>query len=228
MTNEFKFSQQETDILKNFCTINPQIIIQPNRLQVKNSATTIIAIHDLVAPYDIDTSFGIYDMPNLLSVLSVYKSPSITLSEDAIRLLIKEGKCSNNYKTHAKELIDAVPDARKKFATLDITLDFVFPQEKLVMLKKMADLQKSAFIFFESIEGAIRVTVGDELESSDNTWEVILVDNIVINELSKVVKTNVADLKLIMCDYHVQIAEYGMSKWESSVGVEYYIGLNRG
>ena len=228
--NIFKINQEEINVLGNFATINQMMIIKPDQFGVKSNSNSVVAVYKLKSEYELEQQIGIIDVSNFLSVLSVYKDPTITYHIDKNRMTIKEGRCINNYGAHALELIESVPNVELKCEGLDWQLAFTFSQEKLVMLRKMSILQKSTYVFFETVEDTIRITVGNELGASDNIWEVTLSkdnDGIKENSLPAAVKINVVDLKLMASEYQVSISNKGISRWiATDGGPTYYIALD--
>jgi hypothetical protein len=49
--------------------------------------------------------------------------------------------------------------------------------------------------------------------------------DITTNNLPAVVKMNTEIFKIMLSDYRVQIASIGVSKWSSSLGVDYYLSI---
>lgn len=222
----FSFTEEETQVLKNFATINPSMLIQPTGIKVINAIQSCVGLYEFKTPYEFE-EFGIYEVPELLAILSAYKTPEIKVSEKY--LTISEGSSKVRFFTTAKDLIPPVRDAKKKMNSLEPVMDFVFPQEKLVMLRKMASLIKAEFVFFETTEdGKIRVTAGDALESSNNTWDVVLDTDITVNKADKPLRCKESELRIINSDYKVKLAQVGkagISYWQSAMGAEYFVAL---
>jgi hypothetical protein len=103
-------------------------------------------------------------------------------------------------------------------------LIFTLPSEHLNMLLKMSSLMKSEWMFFETIDSGIRITVGEALESSSHTWDVKIESDIKTNTLTKPVKCNMREFHVMASDYQVHISSKGMSYWKNALGVEYFIG----
>lgn len=221
------------NLLKNFSVINPSVLIKSTETVVRNNSKSCIGIYrykDELPLGDV-TEIGLYDTGDFLSIYSAYKQPEFEVNEKYIT--ISEGKSKVKYFTTAKSMIPEVPFDEKtgkykiegKFAKVTPEADFVIPQEKINILMKMATLLRSEYLFFESVDGVIRITVANELESSDNTWEMTIEDDIKKSELPFPVRIVLAEFKVIPADYRVEIASDGITKWSSNVGVDYYIGL---
>lgn len=232
MTTPFKMPEKIVSILKNFSQLNPSLVISPDKVEVISTHKSAIGTYTFDEPLPMEDVMGLYDTSEFLSILSIYKTPDLTVSEK--KVIISEGSSKVSYFLTAASLLPKVlvqnkynaDDIRKRINSLECEIDFVLPAEKLNMLLKMSSLLKSESIFFESVEGGIiRITVGDQLESSNNTWEIDITTDVNASTLEGALKLNVSDLRLIPSDYKVKISSKGMSSFVSSLGVEYFIGV---
>lgn len=227
-------AQETINVLKNFSAINQSVLIKTTDAVVRNNSKSCIAIYRFNDELDLggESEIGLYDTADFLGIYSAYKTPEIEATDKFIT--ISEGKSKVKYFTTASTHIPSVPyDAKTgkyniegKFEMVECEMDFVIPQEKINILLKMATLLRSEFLFFESVDGVVRITVADELESSNNTWEMTLEDDITKSELTTPVKMNLQEFKILPSDYQVKISSAGISFWKSNLGVDYYIGLS--
>lgn len=221
-------------VLKNFASINQSVLIKTTDAVVRNNSKSCIAIYRFKEPLDLNgvLELGIYDTGDFLGIMSAYKNPEIETNDKFVT--ISEGKSKVKYFTTAADMVPSVPydcengkyNIEKKFASVACELEFIIPQEKINILLKMATLLRSEFLFFESVDGAVRITVADELESSNNTWEMTLEENIIQSQLASPVKMNLQEFKILPSDYTVKLSSVGISFWKSNLGVDYYIGLS--
>lgn len=231
MSTSFKMPEKIVSVLKNFSQLNPSLVISPDKVEVISTHKSAIGTYTFDEPLPMEDVMGLYDTSEFLSILSIYKTPDLTVSEK--KVIISEGSSKVIYFTTASSLLPKVlvqnkynaDDIRTRINSLECEIDFVLPAEKLNMLLKMSSLLKSESIFFESVDGIIRITVGDQLESSNNTWEIDITTDVNASTLEGALKLNVSDLRLIPSDYKVKISSKGMSSFVSSLGVEYFIGV---
>lgn len=216
-----KFTDYEIKVLQNFAGINPSIIVEPDKLQVKNIANSVIGVYPFDSPHDFEM-FGIYETQDFLSVMSVLDKPEFEVHDKYLTI-----KGSNNdkvrYFTTALDLIQKVPKIEDKFKTIDCELQFSLPADKLAIINKMISILKAKFIFFETIDKKIRITVGDDLDSSLNNYEIDIEDNIKSNCLPSATQINVLDFKILPGDYDVKISTKKITKWTNYNNVSYYI-----
>lgn len=217
----FMYSDSEINVLKSFSQINASMILNPGEFSVINNSKSVIGEYKFEKEYDYE-SFGIYEASEFLTALGAMDKPVIEV--DAKSLTIIDGEAKLKYFTTAKDLLPAVPDVGKKFATLDCELDFTISADKLAFLLKMATILKSKYLFFETEKKKIRITAGDELtNSSSNNYAVDISEGIKANKLDGAIKIVLADFKIMPGAYEVKLSSK-ISRWTGTNGVVYYIG----
>lgn len=220
MSQQFMFSTSELKILGNFGSINQSIVINPDKIEVINVGSSVIAKYPYDNAYDFE-AFGIYEISDFLGILNVLSKPNIEVKDSYLNII-----GSNNdkvrYFTTAKELIPKVPSIEEKFSKMNCELQFALPADKLAYIMKMASILKAKFIFFETVNDKILVTVGDDLDSSANNYELFIEDGITNNKLDKPVKISIEDFKILAGEYEVKISKK-ISCWTNLNNVVYYI-----
>lgn len=235
---KFKFKPEELAILKNFATINPSMVIAPHGLYSRTPAGNLVGIHRFSEPYNFER-FGIYEIPAFLSIINAFKGEvEIEVKDKFVEIGDEKSKVRfsttvielSQYLQMVKgEVIDPyVPELGKyrienNFEKVECQLEFVLTQEHLTMLMKMSSLINNAtYIFFETIGENIKLTVGEKLESSFDTWQLTINEGITTNKLTNPLAIKISSLKVIPTEYKLKISSAGISKWESEF-VDYYI-----
>ena len=218
----FSFSDVEVAVLKNFAAVNPSMVISPTGLSVINTAKSVVGFYDFNKPYSFE-EFGVYEVPEFLSVLGALDNPVVEVNEKY--LIVKSGDQKTRYFTTAKDLLPKVPSVAAKFDKVECELDFTLTADKLAALFKMAPIIKADWLFLESDGKKIRLTVGKELNTSSNTFDVTITSDIKANDLKSPIKVPLSDLKVLPGGYDVKISSAGISRWSSDVGPVYYIGV---
>jgi hypothetical protein len=228
----FTLPEKTVQVLKNFSQLNPSMILQSDRLEVISTHKSTIGRYVFDEPLDFSDEIGIYDSSEFLGILSFYKNPEIKNFDKYVT--ITEGNSKATYFKTAKELLPKVlvqqkftpDDIKARLDKIGCELQFTLTAEKINMLIKMASIMKSEFVFFETDESKIRITVGNELESSNNNWEITIdSENITNNSLENPVKLSVMEFKFVPSDYDVKVSSKGMSYWKSVSGIEYFIAV---
>ena len=76
-------SEETLEVLKNFATINPNIVFKPGfQLKTISEAKTILASSKIVE--DFQKEFGVYDLNEFLSVMNLIETPQLDFEEKAV------------------------------------------------------------------------------------------------------------------------------------------------
>lgn len=218
------FNETEISVLKNLAAINPSQIIYPNGFEVMKNSQSVLAKYEFANPYEFE-AFGIYDLPEFLSLLGAFKDPTVEIKQK--KIIITEGAQRATYITNPIEVMPHVPLAKveEHFSKIEPELDFDLTADKLATIFKMAGIMKAEYLFFESDAKRIRITLANSLESSDNMYEVIVKDGIRSNDLGETtIKIPIIDMKHFPGDYTVKISSKRISRWENMNGIIYYVG----
>jgi hypothetical protein len=231
MSTKFTFTDLHVKILSNFTGITPSLLIAPDKLSAMSDTKSVIAFYEFDTPFAFDP-WGLYNTQDFLTIHSAITKPEIE-KVDGKEMINIYG--SNNekvrYFTQAASIIEPVPDVEGMFSKLDNALDFAIPADKLATIHKMAPILKAKYLFFETDKKKIRITIGDELASTGNNFEVEIEDNIKLNNLPYAVKIPVLDFKILPGEYEVKIScgtttkgrPKALTKWVNLNNVVYYI-----
>lgn len=219
------FTETEISILKNFARINPAMIIHSDRLEVLSPTKSIVGKYEFENPYDFE-SYGIYEVPKFLQAVETFDNVSIEVGKKFLTL--KEGNAKIKYWTTDQSILPQVPDVEPNFTKVDKQLDFDLPADKLAALFKAAQVLRGEFVFFQSDENGIRLTIANDIDASEHSFDVLIRDNVRSNELGdSVLRIKVSELKVVAGDYKIAMSDKGISKWECFNGVTYYIGCKK-
>lgn len=219
----FSFDDKTMKVLANFSAINPSMIIQPDKLSVINNTNSCIGLYPFAKGFDFE-EFGLYEAPEFLSALSVFDTPpNIEVKDKYLSISSKDNKLK--YFTTAKNLLPTVPDIESKFSKVQCGLEFTLSADKLALINKISSILKSKYIFFETQKKKILITIANELESSNNSYELFIEDDITTNELSEPVKIELNDFKILPGEYKIALSTK-ISKWANLNGATYYLACS--
>lgn len=161
-----KISKQTIDLLRNFATINSNILIRPG-----NTLTTRTVAKSLFAEVSTDTEFpqefGIYNLQQFLGVLTLFSDPDIEFHDD--HLVISQGKNRTIYHYAAPAVLD-YPE--RSIALPSVEVEFDLTEENLKSLLKAGSVLSSTDLKISGDGGAIQCSVLDAKNSSANTFVV--------------------------------------------------------
>lgn len=226
--SKFNFDDQAIKVLSNFAGFHQQMVIAPERLSVLSANKAVIGSYKFDTPYNFE-EFCVYDINDFLAFYNALKKPSIEV-KDKYLIMTNDAEQKLTYYTAVKEITPIAPVFDNMCDNADMLLDFSLPADKLAIITKMASLIKTTNVFFETKGKKILITVGEELETSANNFEVLVEDCINLNQASKPIKISVNNLGILPGEYSIKFASKTnktktkqFSTWANLNGVNYMI-----
>ena len=211
-----KLSTETISVLKNFSTINANLMVKAG-----SSLSTMSAMKNIVAKADVSeeflSDFAIYDLNEFLSALSLFGKPDLEFSNDFV--IITEEGTSKSLKywfsdpsvvtTPSKEI--SMPSTELTFNMSSDTLNEITKAAAVIGVPDMA-----------LSDGKLMVT--DKKNSTANAYETSLDVFDVAAEYKFWFK--VENLKLIPGAYDVEVSSKKISHFTNTkLGVQYWIAL---
>lgn len=218
-----KISGETLSILKNFATINSGILFKEgNVISTVSPQKNILA--DAVVAETFPQTFGIYDLNNFLSVMSLFKDGA-ELEFDSKHVFIRglAGRSKIKYRFTEPSMIVSAPDTRPKLPTTDV--QFKLTDEDFNWILRSANVLGSPNIAIESDGSEVNITTFDITNDSAHTNSVSL-SNVETNgsEYKLIFKTE--NLKMLPGTYNVEISSKGIAKFiGESNNITYYVTL---
>jgi hypothetical protein len=218
-----KLSKHTIEVLKNFATINPNIVISPGQqLKTIAEAKNILASAEITE--DFAEEFGIYDLNEFLSAMNLLGDPDLTFGEKSV-LIQADGQGSVKYFFSEK---DVVTSPTKEVTMPNPEVSVNISEASLNQIRKAAAVLGHNELALCGKNGVITAKVLDDKDATTNTYALDLdSENDCKNEFTFIV--NISNLKLLPGDYYVSISSKLVSYWtNSSIPVNYYIALEKG
>ena len=215
-----KLSNDTRDVLKNFSTINQNLL-------VKNGSVinTMSAMKNIVAkatvPDSFNNEFAIYDLNEFLSALSLFKDPSLDFDDKAVKLKEEGGGSSLNYFFSDPSIVTA-PKTEITMPSVDV--EFTFTQETFNAIQKASAVLGVPDVVLKGTAGGdINLTVTDRKNDTSNDFAIKVGDN-ATSDFTYFFK--VENLKLLSGDYKVEVSQKGISHFTNvNKSIEYFIAL---
>lgn len=211
-----KLSKETQSVLKNFGMINSNLILHPgSEIATISPGKNIVAkcVVEETFPYD----FGIYDVNEFLSVMSLFDQPDLDFNDKFV--LVSEGNNSIKYYAAGASILTQTP-ALKSFPEPD--LEFTLTGNTIQHLHKVSSVLKSGDFSVIGKEGKVIAQITDRSNPTSNLY------NSVIDDTDKefCVNFKVENLKMIAGDYKVSIANKKISRFRASNRtLEYYVAI---
>ena len=216
-----KLSEHTVDVLKNFASINQNLVIKEG-----NTLTTMSAMKNIVAKAEVEESFkkevAIYDLNEFLASLSLFASPVLEFNEGFVT--IKEENTPKNSLKYFYSDPSVVTSPNKTITMPSKEVSFTLNGDNLTKLKRAAGVIGAPDLVLEKKNADVFLTVKDKKNDTANTFSVD-VDTVEDGSDFKFY-FKVENLKVMDGDYHVDISSKNISHLASSnKDVEYWVAL---
>ena len=216
-----KLSEHTVEVLKNFASINQNLVIKEG-----NTLTTMSAMKNIVAKAEVEESFkkevAIYDLNEFLASLSLFASPVLEFNEGFVT--IKEENTPKNSLKYFYSDPSVVTSPNKTITMPSKEVSFKLNGDNLTKLKRAAGVIGAPDLVLEKKNADVFLTVKDKKNDTANTFSVD-VDTVEDGSDFKFY-FKVENLKVMDGDYHVDISSKNISHLASSnKDVEYWVAL---
>ena len=212
-----KLSDKTVGILKNFSTINQNILIKEgSKLRTMSTMKNILAEADVSEAFPAD--FGIYDLNEFLGVLTLAKDADLNFDNQAF-LTANSGPTRIKYMYSDPSILTVPPET---FNAPETNVDFSMPQDILTsVLKASAVMQLPDITIISNGNPGVEVTATDLKNTSSNNYTQVLD----IDRQPFECRFKAENLKMITGDYEVHVStSAGVSHWVGT-DVSYWIAM---
>ena len=220
-----KLSNDTLNILRNFGGINQGILFkQGKKLKTVSSHKNILAEADINE--DIPSEFGIYDLNNFLSVISLHKDdPSFEFDDKQVTIVGNKGRSKIKYRFTPANMIVVPPE--KQLTMPEPEIKFEFKAEDFEWVLRAASVLSSPHVAIESDGAKINIVTLDLQNDSAHTDALEIADGNG-NKFKMIFKTeNIS--KVMPGSYDVAISSKGVSHFTNkTVPLQYYISTEAG
>ena len=222
---KMKLNNGTVEVLKNFSTINPNLVIKSG-----TTITTMSALKNIMATAEVvdefPTDFAIYDLNEFLAALSLFDKPDLEFSEKYVVLSDENGSTLKYWFSDPS----VVTTPNKLITMPSVDVSFKFNSQLLSSVQKAASVIGAPDMALTSIRGADEgkkavIEVTDR--KNDNAHDfAVMVD--VEQEENTQYKFwfKVENLKLLPGTYSVDVSSKKISHFKNDkFPVEYFIAL---
>jgi len=222
-----KLSEYTSSVLKNFSTINSNIVItKGNRISTISEARNILGTS--VVDTEFASEFGLYDLGEFLNVTSLVNEPEITIEEKNAIISDATGRSKIKYFFTDKEMLTAPSDdmLEKAKGMSEWPVEFILDMDTLNRLKRAAQTLGHSSVSVTANGGSISLTVFDPENPTSNSFS-IDVPGKYRNEAFNLV-ISISNLKILPGDYQVGLSSKLMSKFQhTEKDITYWIALEK-
>jgi len=214
-----KISKQTMSILKNFASVNTNIVFKEgNKLATISSGLHIFATAEIEESFP--KEFPVYDLNSLLGVLSIMEDDS-ELSFGDESLTIKTGRSLFEYYYSDPDVVD-----RPAKDNIDVVEYFSFDmsEDRLAMIMKAAAITAAPMFSIIGDGKEVTLSVGDPSTPNSNSYKTV------IGESDKIFKAHLAieNLRVLSGDYKVIVTKQKFIHFiNDALKVKYWIALDK-
>ena len=215
-----KLSEHTVEVLKNFATINQNLVIKEG-----STLTTMSAMKNIVAKADVEESFdkevAIYDLNEFLASISLFTSPVLEFNDGFVT--IKEENSPKNSLKYFYSDPSVVTSPNKTITMPSKEVSFKLGGEDLNKLKRAAGVIGAPDLVLEKTNTGSFLTVKDKKNDTANTFSL---DVNTQSDGNFNFYFKVENLKVMDGDYDVEISSKNISHLSTkSKDVEYWVAL---
>ena len=211
-----KLSSQTINVLKNFSTINQNLVIKEG-----SNIATMSAMKNIVAKAkveeDFTKEFAIYDLNEFLSALSLFGTPDLDFQDDYV-VITEEGSSKSLKYWYSDPSVVTTPNKDITMPSNEVKFDF--SSDTLAEITRAASVIGAPDMVLEN--GKLRVTDKKNTTANDYATELDVPDS----DVKYKFWFKVENLKLLPGSYSVEVSSHKISRFSnSSVDIEYFIAL---
>ena len=222
-----KLSNDTVTVLKNFSTINQNLVINPGK-----NISTMSAMKNIVAKATVTEAFpqkfAIYDLNEFLASLSLFENPELNFKDDFVIMTESNAPTKKSLKYwYSDPSVVTTPTKEITMPSSEVT--FSLSSDLLSDVTKAAAVIGAPDMVLEGMDlGSAVLKVADKKNDTSNNYAQHL--DIWYDEGDKNVPYKfwfkVENLKLLSCSYNVQVSSKNISYFKNSnVDIEYFIAL---
>ena len=218
-------SNETVSVLKNFATINQNLVIKEgSNISTMSAMKNIIASAEVKESFPLD--FAIYDLNEFLAALSLFEKPDLDFHKDFV-VMTESGSTGKSLKYWYSDP-SVVTTPTKEISMPESEVSFTLENDMLINVQKAAAVIGAPDMALEAMSsGVALLKVTDKKNATANDYAVKVDIN---NDDGKNVPYKfwfkVENLKLLSGTYDVSISSKNISHFvNANVDIKYWIAL---
>ena len=211
-------SKPTIEVLKNFCSINKSLVINPgNRISTLSINKNILVYADVEESFD--SQLSIYDLGVFLGGLSLFEQPSIDTSRDNyVTVSDTKGRSKTKFFYADPDIITQPPEKEINLPSEDVK--FRLESTALQQLQRAASVYQLPDLCLFGDGEKMNLCLTDKKNDTSNTYSIEVGKS--DDEFCYCFK--VENLKLLLGDYNVTLSKSNVALFQGE-GIKYFIAL---
>ena len=219
-----KLSNETVTVLKNFSTINQNLVINSG-----NSISTMSAMKNIVAKAEVSENFprdfAIYDLNEFLASISLFDKPNLDFKEDFV-VVTEDGSTNKTLKYwYSDPSVVTTPSKEVTMPSCEVSFS--------LSNNILSDIQKAAavigvpdMVLTNGKTGGADLKVTDKKNDTANDYSISFDTNSDDQDVNYGFWFKVENLKLLPATYDVEVSSKNISHFKNTnVDIEYWIAL---
>lgn len=217
--NTVKLSRNTFDILKNFATINTNLLVETgNTIKTLSPMKNIMA--EATVSEDFDIPFGVWDLNKFLGTISLFNNPELMFEEKYVTISESGGASVRYHYSDPSLLLSAT----KELNMPEPVVSFELTQKQFNEIQKAAAVLQVPDICVRNDGEVLQLVALDKADRGSNSYSIDLGELGTSEDFEFYFK--VENLKILPGDYDVSITEKIVSQFNhKSIDLKYYIAM---
>ena len=211
-------SKPTIEVLKNFCSINKSLVINPgNRISTLSINKNILVYADVEESFD--SQMSIYDLGVFLGGLSLFEQPTIDTSKDNyVTVSDTAGRSKTRFFYADPDIITQPPEKEISLPSEDVK--FRLDANTLQQLQRAASVYQLPDLCLYGDGTVMSLRLTDKKNDTSNTYSI----DVGQTDDDFCYCFKVENLKLLIGDYNVTLSKSNVALFQGE-GIKYFIAL---
>jgi hypothetical protein len=217
-----KLTESTMNVLKNFSTINENIVFEPG-LEIKTISEAKNIIGKATIDNEFSSEFGIYQLPEFLNTLALCDEPTLDFEKDFVSIGDNAGVSRAKFFFSNPEVLTR---PTKDIVMPSADVSFTLTAETLAKVKRAASVLGHTEVTVSVINDVLCLTVVDSANDTSNTFSVDVVGEYTSANFKFI--WSIDNLRIIPGDYKVELSSKLISHFANQQHpIEYWIALEK-
>jgi len=198
--NEITLSKTTLSVLKNFSTLNSNILVKPgNVLRTITPSKNGMAEATIEETFDVE--FGIWDLSKFLGVISLFSAPKFEFGEKSV--VIHGGNGSRVTYFYSEPRLLTTPTKNVNMPSISLSVDIT--EKTFAELQKASSVLQLPDLSFVNENDRIMAVVSDLQDPTTNNYKVDVGANKSNSEFS--LNFKIENIKILPGDYTIEFSK---------------------
>jgi len=212
-------SKRTLNILKNFSTINSNILVKPGNI-IRTVSPIKNVMGESIVEETFDVEFGIWDLNKFLGTVSLFDDPEFDFHEKYVIIKDSNKKSEIVYYYSEPKLLTTV---NKEINMPESVVDCYLSQETLNDVLRAASVLQVSDVAIRSNGKELELVALDKTDSTSNNYSVALGE---VDDVEFAFYFKAENFKIIPGDYNVSITDNVISQFKKvNDDITYWVAL---